>query len=361
MKDKLSYGLYEKKGRFFRKAFAVFFCAVLSAGLFACAAPVREESHVKEDDGKIQIGICFDSYLIERWERDRDVFVSTAKELGAEVNVQNANGDPKEQIDRIEYLIEKNMDVIVIVGIDSDGLAEVVQKAKDAGIVVIAYDRMIHNADVDLYISFDNEKVGTLMGEAMVEAGLSGGKVLMLSGPTSDNNVAMVNSGFTEVMENNDIEVVDIMYADNWKPEYASDYIYAHPEVLDEVDGIMCGNDSLATQTVRVLAEKRRAGSIIVTGQDAELEACQRIVEGTQLMTVYKPVEKQAKAAAECAIALAKGETVSGINGTLSDGTYEIPSIVLEPIAVNADNMDEIIIESGFHLKDEVYLNVVEH
>lgn len=361
MKDKLSYGLYGKKGRFFRKAFAVFFCAVLSAGLFACAAPAREESHVKEDDGKIQIGICFDSYLIERWERDRDVFVSTAKELGAEVNVQNANGDPKEQIDRIEYLIEKKMDVIVIVGIDSDGLAEVVQKAKDAGIVVIAYDRMIHNADVDLYISFDNEKVGTLMGEAMVDAGLSGGKVLMLSGPTSDNNVAMVNSGFTEVMENNDIEVVDIMYADNWKPEYASDYIYAHPEVLDEIDGIMCGNDSLATQTVRVLAEKRRAGSIIVTGQDAELEACQRIVEGTQLMTVYKPVEKQAKAAAECAIALAKGEEISGINDTLSDGTYEIPSIVLEPIAVNADNMDEIIIESGFHLKDEVYLNVVEH
>lgn len=343
-----------------RKVVPVFLCMMLLSMLMACAAPKQEETAEKADDGKIQVGICFDSYLIERWERDRDVFVSTAKELGAEVNVQNANGDPKEQIDRIEYLIEKEMDVIVIVCIDSDGLTEVVQKAKDAGIIVIAYDRMIHNADVDLYISFDNEKVGTMMGEAMVEAGMSNKKVLMLSGPTADNNVTMVNSGFTQVMEDHDIEVVDIMYADNWKPEYASDYIYEHPEVLDEVDGIMCGNDSLATQAVRVLAEKRKAGKILVTGQDAELEACQRIVEGTQLMTVYKPVENQAKAAAECAIAMAKGEPVEGINGTVSDGSHEIPSIVLEPIAVNADNMDATIIESGFHLRDEVYLNVTE-
>lgn len=343
-----------------KKLIMLALCIVLAAGLAACAASGQEETDIKTDDGEIKIGICFDSYLIERWERDRDVFVSTAKELGAEVNVQNANGDPDEQIARIEYLIEKQMDVIVIICIDSDGLTEVVQKAKDAGIVVIAYDRMIHNADVDLYISFDNEKVGTLMGEAMVNAGLPDKKVLMLSGPTADNNVAMVNKGFTDVMTQNGIEVVDIMYADNWKPEYASDYIYEHPEMLDEVDGIMCGNDSLATQTVRVLAEKRRAGNIIVTGQDAELEACQRIVEGTQLMTVYKPVEKEAKVAAECAIAMAKGEKADGINGTTSDGTYEIPSIVLEPIAVNAENMDSVIIESGFHLRDEVYLNVVE-
>lgn len=354
VKNKLFYKLPGKK------VFLAALCMMLISSLSACTVSNQEEIVEKTDDGKIQIGFCFDSYLIERWERDRDVFVSTAKELGAEVNVQNANGDPQEQIDRIEYLIEKEMDVIVIVCIDSDGLTEVVQKAKEAGIVVIAYDRMIHNADVDLYISFDNEKVGTMMGEAMVEAGIPNKKVLMLSGPTADNNVTMVNNGFIRVMEHNNIEVVDIMYADNWKPEYASDYIYEHPEVLDEVDGIMCGNDSLATQAVRVLAEKRKAGKILVTGQDAELEACQRIVEGTQLMTVYKPVENEAKTAAECAIAMAKGEPVEGINGTVSDGSHDIPSIVLEPIAVNADNMDAAIIESGFHLRDEVYLNVTE-
>lgn len=335
---------------------------VLQTGLLTgCGVQREEEVNIKEDDDKIQIGICFDSFLIERWERDRDVFVSTARDLGAEVNVQNANGNLEEQIAQIEYLIEKKMDVIVIVGIDGDGLADVVKKAKDAGIIVIAYDRMISNADADLYISFDNEKVGTLMGEAMVAEGMPGRKVLMLAGPTADNNVAMVNSGFIKVMDRYGIQVVDIMHADGWKPEYASDYIYEHPEVLEEVDGIMCGNDSLATHVVRVLAEKRRAGKIAVTGQDGELEACQRIVEGTQLMTVYKPVEKQARTAAECAIALAKGEEVEGINTVMSDGTYDIPSIVLEPIAVNKENIDETIVESGFHLREEVYLNVSDH
>lgn len=350
-----------KRKRFSRSGLYMIFLLIimLQTGLLAgCGSQGEEEVKIKEDAEKIQIGICFDSFLIERWERDRDVFVSTAREQGAEVNVQNANGNLDEQISQIEYLIEKKMDVIVIVGIDGDGLADVVKKAKDAGIIVIAYDRMIHNADADLYISFDNEKVGTLMGEAMVAEGVPGKKVLMLAGPTADNNVAMVNSGFIEVMDEHDILVVDIMYADGWKPEYASDYIYEHPEVLEEVDGIMCGNDSLATHTVRVLAEKRKAGKIVVTGQDAELEACQRIVEGTQLMTVYKPVEKQARVAAECAIALAKGEKVEGINTVMSDGTYDIPSIVLEPIAVNKGNIDETIIESGFHLREEVYLNV---
>ncbi|MFR2605923.1 MAG: substrate-binding domain-containing protein [Waltera sp.] len=131
-------------------------------------------------DRKIQIGMSFDSFVIERWQTDRDIFVSTAKELGAEVNVQNANGDLEQQKKQINYFIDKGMDVIVIICIDSEGLAEQVQKAKEAGIKVIAYDRMIMDSDIDLYITFDNERVGTMMGEALVDNGLSGGKVLML-------------------------------------------------------------------------------------------------------------------------------------------------------------------------------------
>ena len=142
-------------------------------------------------DRKIQIGMSFDSFVIERWQTDRDIFVSTAKELGAEVNVQNANGDLEQQKKQINYFIDKGMDVIVIICIDSEGLAEQVQKAKEAGIKVIAYDRMIMDSDIDLYITFDNERVGTMMGEALVDNGLSGGKVLMLGGSAVDSNVAM--------------------------------------------------------------------------------------------------------------------------------------------------------------------------
>ena len=311
----------------------LFFCIIMTVILIGLLSgckkqPEIEKAEITQED-IIQIGFCFDSFLIERWERDRDIFVTTAKELGAEVNVQNANGDVNQQIAQIEYLIDKKMDAILIVGVASDGLSEVVKKAKDAGIVVIAYDRMIYNADVDLYISFDNEAVGELMGEALVQNGITNGKVLVLSGPMTDNNVSMVNEGFTKKMRENGNEIVDTMYVDNWRPEYASEYIYSHPEVLDEIDAIMCGNDSIATQVIRVLAEKRKAGEILVTGQDADLEACQRIVEGTQLMTVYKPVEVQARTAVECTIGLIEGNMPEEINAHVSDGTYLVPGIVL--------------------------------
>lgn len=323
-----------------------------------------EERVVEEDvetEDKLQIGMSFDSFVIERWQRDRDVFVSTAKELGAEVNVQNANGDVEEQIAQIEYFIDKKMDVIVIICIDSDSLAPTVQKAKNAGIRVIAYDRLIKNADVDLYISFDNEMVGTMMGEGI--AGHKGGEdenvetVLMLCGPHADNNVSMVEKGFREVMRREGIEIIDTMYSDGWKAELAAAYVYDHVNTVNRADAIMCGNDDIATAVVRALAERRLAGKTRVVGQDADLAACQRIVQGTQIMTVYKPVEKLAQKAAQCAVALGRGEE-TGAENVIDDGSYEVPYMALLPISVYKDNMDEVIVSSGFHLKEDVYLNV---
>lgn len=339
------------------KSICIFFiiCCLAISG---CGNKIEQSKYSEEKEEKIQIGICFDSFLIERWERDRDVFVSTAKELGAEVNVQNANGSVETQISQINYLIDKKVDVIVVICVAGDCLKEVVERAKKEGVKIIAYDRMILNSGVDLYISFDNEKVGSLMGNAVVTSGKNCKNVLMLTGPNTDNNVGLVNKGFLDVMTSNNINIVDTMHADAWRPEYASDYLYSHPEVLDKVDVIMCGNDNIATSTVRVLAEKRKAGDILVTGQDADLEACQRIVEGTQLMTVYKPVELLSKQAAECAVKLAKNESLEGINTKLSDGTYDIDSIILDPIAVTKSNIDDTVIKNGFHSKEEVYLNV---
>ena len=134
-----------------------------SAGCSPRKTGEEQETALQEED--IQIGLSFDSFVIERWMRDRDVFVSTAQSLGAQVNVQIANGDVEEQISQIEYFISKDMDVIVIIAIDGDALTDVVRKAKEEGIRVISYDRLIPNAGTDLYISFDNYRVGVLMGE----------------------------------------------------------------------------------------------------------------------------------------------------------------------------------------------------
>lgn len=339
----------------------ILICLISSMLMISCrSVEVNPNSNEKAGTDKIKIGFCFDSFVIERWQRDRDVFVGVAKELGAEVNVQNANGDVATQKKQIDYFIDEKMDAIVIIAIDGYDLTEEVARAKDAGIPVIAYDRLICNADVDLYISFDNSKVGQLMGQAMVDAGIDNKKVLMLGGSDLDNNTKLVEQGFMDVMDKNGISIVDSIHATNWKAEIASDYVRGNPEVVNQVDGIMCGNDNLASQVVPALAEMRLAGDMIVVGQDADLEACQRIVEGTQLMTVYKPVEKLAQKAAELTVQLAKGEDISQNEDyqTINDGIYDVPYISIEPIMVNAENMDEVIINSGFHLREDVYLNV---
>ncbi len=313
------------------------------------------------EEKKIQIGMSFDSFVIERWQKDRDVFVSVAKELGAEVNVQNANGVVEEQKKQIDYFIQKGMDVIVIIAIDPASLRESVKKAKDAGIKVVSYDRLINDADVDLYISFDNEMVGDMMARALVEEGIDGGNVIMIGGSPTDNNVPLVEGAFKRVMSKNRVTILDSVHADNWRAEEAAAYIYANPLKVAQADAIMCGNDDLATQAVRALAETRQAGNMLVVGQDADLAACQRIVEGTQVMTVYKPVERLATRAAEEAVALARGEEITGEDvTTIASGAYRIPYIALEPVSVKRDNIDEVIIGSGFHLKEDVYLNVPE-
>lgn len=338
-------------------------CLALAALLlFTAAGCGKVESGREGDVGeeeKIQIGMSFDSFVIERWQRDRDVFVSVAKELGAEVNVQNANGVVEEQKKQIDYFIQKGMDVIVIIAIDPASLRESVSKAKDAGIKVVSYDRLIDDADVDLYISFDNEMVGDMMARALLAEGLDEGNVIMIGGSPTDNNVPLVEGAFKRVMAKHGVNILDSIHADNWRAEEAAAYIYANPTKVAQADAIMCGNDDLATQAVRALAETRQAGDILVVGQDADLAACQRIVEGMQVMTVYKPVERLATRAAEEAVALAKGGEITGEDVDLIDsGAYRIPYIGLEPISVNRDNIDEVIIGSGFHLKEDVYLNV---
>jgi len=338
----------------------VILCAVFLSGCTATQTGETVTTGTPADD--IRIGMSFDSFVIERWQRDRDVFVSTAKEYGAVVNVQSANGDVERQKEQIEYFIELQMDVIVIICIDSSSLSDVVSDARRAGIKVIAYDRLLNDSDVDLYISFDNEEVGRMMALALVGDAMPGTKnVVMLGGSPKDNNVSLLESGFLSVCEEKGISVTGRMHADNWKAELAADYVYENEDIVKDVDGIMCGNDNIAGTVIPVLSQMRLAGAVSVVGQDADLDACQRIVEGTQLMTVYKPVEKLAKRAASCAITLAKGERLEADDvSTINDGTYDVPYIAMEPVSVTRDNINEVIINSGFHLKEDVYLNVPE-
>ena len=338
---------------------------LLTLMLSGCASGKTKQTATQEIDTeedsnekKIQIGLTVDSFVIERWIRDRDVFVATARELGAEVNVQDAGADTKEQISQIDYFIKKHMDVIVFIARDCKALSEAVERAHNAGIRVISYDRMVNDADTDMYISFDNRKVGEIMAQSMMEAIPDGGKSFMIQGSASDNNVDMGKEGFEDTLKNSDLKVVYEANCEGWIAELAADYVEEALEEYPDVKGIMCGNDDIASQVIQVLAENQLAGQVIVVGQDGDLAACQRIVEGTQYMTAFKSIEDLARQAAEYAVKMAEeGKLPSDVTDTMSDGSYDIPAKVLEPVAVTRDNIDEVIIDGGFHRRDEVYLN----
>lgn len=335
----------------------VILCCVFMVGCREAVAQVDKEAGQEEGDTPLQIGLSIDSFVIERWIRDRDVFVSTAKELGAEVNVQNANGDVNEQIEQIKYFIKKRMDVIVVVAGDSEALSDVMKKAKEAGIKTVSYDRLIKNAGSDIYISFDNEEVGRLMAKSLNQKIPEGGKVFMIQGPQTDNNVRLIRNGF-DLEINKNLEVVYENNCDGWIAENAYNYAKEALEAHPDVKGIMCGNDDLATQVFRALSEDRLAGKVYLVGQDGDLMACQRIMEGTQTMTAFKYVEEEARLGAEYAVKLGRGEPLEGVKKTIYDGTYEVPYLELSPVAVNKENMDDVIIKGGFHSKEDVYLNV---
>ena len=340
-----------------KRVIAVLLTLALALLSLGCGADSTEANKEPSGEKKPLIGMSLDSFLIERWQRDRDVFVSTASELGAEVNVQIANGDPSEQISQIEYFIKKKVDAIVVVAVDCYGLSDIEQKARDAGIYVISYDRLIMNANSDLYISFDNEMVGTMMAESLVASLPDGSNIISIGGSPTDQNVSQADRGFNAVIEKSNLHVIVEEYAPNWLAETA--YNVVSKAIADGLvfEGVRCGNDDLASQAFLALSEHRLASTVKLVGQDADLAACQRIVEGTQLMTVYKPVEKLAKEAAELVVQMVRGEMPT-MTDTINDGTYAVPYKKLNPIMVTRDNIDEVVIDGGFHRREQVYLNL---
>lgn len=314
----------------------------------------------KNDDGEIIIGFMTDTMTVERWARDRDIFVQKAEELGATVIVQNGYEDSERQKQIGMEMVDQGVDVLAVVAYDKDSLGELVKYAQSNNVKFIAYDRLIMNANVDLYISFNNYSVGRIMAQKAVQ-NVPEGNYLILNGPETDNNVFMINSGCEDVLkpyvEDGRITIIGETFIDAWRDEVAYDYVSQKIDEGVHIDAIIAGDDRLAEGAVNALSENRLAGSVYVTGQDAELGACQRIVEGTQHMTVYKPISILAEGAAEIAVRMAKGESLEDV-GTISDGTYNVPYIVYEPTPVTDENMADVIIKDGFYTLEQIYQNV---
>ncbi|WP_397386636.1 D-xylose ABC transporter substrate-binding protein [Paenibacillus roseipurpureus] len=310
---------------------------------------------------KVVVGLSIDTLLEERWQKDRDLFKAAVEKLGASIEVQAANGDDAKQLSQAENLISQGVDVLVVVPHNAEVASAIVQKAHQSGIKVISYDRLIVNSDVDLYISFDNEKAGELQAKAIVSK-VPKGNYVLIEGADTDNNAHMFKKGQMNILkpfvERGDITIVYDQATKEWKPANAlANMELALRANRNNVQAVVAANDATAGGVIQALAAQSMAGKIPVSGQDAELAAAQRIVEGTQTMTVYKPIRKLAETAAELAVKMAKGENVHA-DKKVNNKKIDVPSILLDPIAVDRTNMDATIIADGFHTHEDVYRNV---
>lgn len=336
---------------------------LLSILLIACGQDSGRDGGGSKEKSEITIGLSVADLTLERWQHDRDIFVEKANELGAEVLVQSADGQDEKQLSQIQNMLSQGIDVLVIIANNSDALSPVVDQAKEEDIPVIAYDRLINNADVDVYISFDNERVGEMQAEFLVET-VPTGKYFLLGGAPTDNNAHMFRDGQMNILdpyiEKGDIEIVGDQWADGWSAEKALTIVEnALTANNNNIDAIVASNDSTAGGAIQALDSQNLAGKVAVSGQDADLAAVQRIAEGTQTMTVYKPIKSIATKNAEVAVDLAKGKEV-GAEDTVNNGVKDVPFVKLDPIKVGKDNLIETVIKDGFHSFEDVYKTIPE-
>jgi D-xylose transport system substrate-binding protein len=342
--------------RDFSTGFAVLLAACLA--LAGCAAKKSDAPAASAPPEKsVTIGFSLDSLIVERWLRDRDVFVSTAATLGAEVIIQDAANNEREQVNQVRYLIDKGVDVLVIIPQNADLFSDAVSRAHSKGIKVISYDRLIRNAGADLYVSVNSVEVGRLMAKTIIGKAPAGNYVF-IDGPEKDNNVTLVASGQREIFGDYPgvFHLLDY-HAENWSYDDAFEQVATLLSDGKKIDAIVCGNDGLAGGAIRALAERRLAGKVPVIGQDADIAACQYVMEGLQLATIYKPISSLARQAAGFAVSMARGDYVPP-QEKISDGSRDVPVFWLDPVVVTKSNMDEVVIKSGFHTAEEIYHNI---
>ncbi len=307
------------------------------------------------------IGLSLDTLKEARWQADRDMFVKSAGELGATVQVLAANGDDTVQISDVEKLITAGVDVLVIVPHNGEAMAKAVRLAHEAQIPVIAYDRLIRDSDLDLYVSFDNERVGELQAQYLLDhLPVPGrGRIVRIYGAKTDNNAAQFKAGQDKVLaplvRSGAIKVVHEDWAEDWKPENAKRILNAAISASGgRFDAVLASNDGTAGGAIQALSEEGLAGKVLVTGMDADLVALQRIATGTQAMTIYKPLRTLAQGAAEQAVKMARGRPVIA-RQSVNNGAIDVPAVLFEVVTVTRDNIESTVVKDGLHRREDIF------
>ncbi len=314
-----------------------------------------------EKDDEVKIGFSLGPSH-ERWQKDIDYFSTRINSAGGILLVAEAENDHEVQVEQVRNLIKKNIDVLVIVPVDSEKAAEIVELAHDNNISVIAYDRIIKNSDLDFYISFDNMRVGEMQAEYLSKVKPEG-NYAVLGGDPGDHNSLLLRLGQMNVLqpliEKGSISLVLDTYITDWSSSRAEkiidNYLQDNPEGLD---AIVASNDNIATGAFNALVKHGLDGKVLLSGQDAEVEACQRIVRGNQTMTVYKYIETLAVTAASTAMSIAKGDKIMNTEISINNNKVMVPAILLPSmITINSENMRMTVIADGYMNEQMIFGN----
>lgn len=310
--------------------------------------------------GPVKIGFSMDTLKEERWQRDKQLVEQRARELGAELSVLVANGDDSVQTKQADNLLTQGVDVLIVAPHNGVVAASIVEAARRQCVPVISYDRLIKNSDVDLYVSHQVVKIGEMQARFLLDR-VAKGNYLIIGGSPTDNNAVLLHEGQMNILkpavDRGDIKIVGDQYSKEWlASEALKNTENALTQNNNNIQAVVASNDGTAGGVIQALGPL--AGNpVLVSGQDAELPACQRIVEGKQAMTVYKPIKPLAFSAVEAAIKLANGEPVEA-KDKINNGKIDVPSILQEPIAVDKASMMDTIVKDGYHKAEDVYKNV---
>jgi len=301
-----------------------------------------------------------DTLKEERWQRDKELVEQRAKEVGAELDVEVANGSDTIQAQQADSMLTKGVDVLIVAPHNGEVAAAIVEKAHRQGVPVISYDRLIKNSDVNLYVSHQVVKIGEMQGRYALEH-VPKGNYVLIGGSQTDNNALLLRQGQMNILQpavdRGDIKIVTNQFAREWLPSEALRITEdALTKNANDVQAIVASNDGTAGGAISALPPSL-VGKVLVTGQDAQLDACQRIVEGRQTMTIYKPIRPLAYSAVDAALKLARGETVEAPD-KINNGKIDVPAILQEPIPVDKNNMMQTVVKDGYHSQQDIYKNV---
>src|SRR5262249_37409625 len=343
---------------------ALFVALMLAVAVRLCAIG-REPDDKKPEDAHapLKIGFLMDSLKVERWQTDLDVFQKRVKELGADVLVETAEGNDALQFEQAYKLLNSGVKALVIVAHDTNEAVRIVASARAKNVPVISYERLIRNSSIDFFVGTDAEAIGELQASTLIKAAPVGSYVLIGGSPT-DITAQLIRKGQLKVLQplidKGDIKLLASVWARDWLPiEAYTHTIEAIEAYGGQITAIVASDDGTAGGAIQALRDHGLAGKVSVSGQDADLAAIIRILEGPQTMTVYKPVAVQARQAAETAVTLAKGGSVHS-SKFIPNGNREVPRFFLYPVLVTDDNGRQTVIKDGVQNLETIERNLAE-